>query len=141
MTDSRQTPHGGENIFGAAEPARDVALAALIGDVVGAPPFGDVDWAALGARIASARARQRMAWWSYTARWERRMLPVALAAGLAGVLALWGLGMPAAPRLATAVSIADPMAEIVDGTATADAARSFARSITSGGDQTTAGLY
>jgi hypothetical protein len=134
MTDSRHAPQHDGNIFGPLEPARDAELGALLADVVGAPPVADVDWAALAGRIASARARQRTAWWSYAARWERRALPVALAAGLAGVLALWGLGMPATSHAAAAGTFSDPIAAMVDGTPAEDAARSFARSVTSTDD-------
>jgi hypothetical protein len=133
MTDAR--------IVGEAEPARDPELAALLAGVVGFPPAADVDWTALATRIGSARARQRAAWWSYAARWERRAIPVALAAGLAGVLALWGLGMPLPARGTMTTASTDPIAAIVDGTPVADVARTFARSVTTPGDPAQAELY
>lgn len=137
MTDSRHAP----DIFAAAEPARDRALGALLGEVAAVPQLDDADWVALAARIAVARAAQRTAWWSYAARWERRAIPVAIAAGLAGVLALWGLGMPGLPRGGSAVALADPVAEVVQGTPAADAARTFARSVASADDLTNPEVY
>lgn len=135
MTDSRQGAHQAEDVFGGAEPARDARLGALLSQVVGASPAGDVDWPALADRIATARARQRMAWWSYAARWERRAVPVAIAAGLAGVIALWGLGTPSLQRPETVVAMtADPVAALVGGTTPADAARSYAGSLSTGDD-------
>jgi hypothetical protein len=128
------------DIFGQAEPPRDEALATLLGDVVGAPPFGDVDWTALASRIASARARQRTAWWSYAARWERRAVPMALAAGLAGILVLWGLGMPTVP-VAIASTVADPVAALVEGIPAVDAARSYAGSVTDAAYPSAVELY
>ncbi|MDB4879621.1 MAG: hypothetical protein JWL60_1067 [Gemmatimonadetes bacterium] len=126
-----QSPTAPDPIFGDAEPARDGALRAALGDVVGAPPVHEVDWDALAARIASARARHGAAWWSHVARWERRALPVALAAGLAGVLALWGLGMPGARAAAVVAALpADAVTMVVDGGSAADAAQSLAQSLT-----------
>jgi hypothetical protein len=136
MSDGRDTG----SIFGPDEPPRDMALAALLGEVVGIPPVADVNWIALAARIASAREYQRARWWTYAARWEQRAVPVALAAGLAGLFALWGLGVPSAART-TASAATDPSAAIVDGTAIDDAARSFARSVTVAGDPATVELY
>jgi hypothetical protein len=141
MTDARHAPPGGDNVFGHEEPPRDERLAALIADVVGVPPFGDVDWTALAQRIATARARQRTAWWSYATRWERRAVPVALAAGLAGVLALWGLGMPTTSRATTVAIVADPVAAMLDGTPTADAARNYARTLTGADDLASVEAY
>jgi len=138
MTDSRQAPHGGEDIFG-GEPARDARLGALLADVVGRPP--EADWHALAERIATARTRQRGSWLAYAGRWERRAIPVAIAAGLAGVLALWGLGMPATARATGAVTPSDPVAAMVEGTPADDAARSFARSVTSAEDPSFIGAY
>lgn len=126
--------------FGSAEPDRDRALGALLAEVVGRSPVHDVDWPALAARIASARQRNRSSWWAYATRWERRAVPVALAAGLVGVLALWGLGMPATARV-TVATVADPIAALFDGTPVDDAARSFARSATGAGDPTLVELY
>lgn len=136
MTDRWQGAHEPEDVFG-AEPPRDLELAALLAQVVGVAPIVDVDWTALSQRISAASARQRTAWWSYAARWERRAVPVALAAGLAGALALWGLGIPAAPRPATVAMLSDPVAAMVEGAPAADAARSYARSITSAADAST----
>jgi hypothetical protein len=134
MTDS-------PNIFGDAEPARDRALGARLGEVAGLPPMGDADWHALAVRISAARTGHRASWWSYAAHWERRAIPVAVAAGLAGVLALWGLGMPVAPRTASVAMVSDPVAAMVEGTPAADAAQSYARALTGNDDFSLAEAY
>ena len=134
MTDS-------PNIFGDAEPSRDAVLGARLAEVVGRPPVADVDWSALATRISAARTHDRPSWWSYAARWERRAVPVAIAAGLAGVIALWALGMPSPPHLAAVAMVSDPVAATVDGTPAADAARSYARTLTSDEDFATVEAY
>jgi len=121
--------HPDEPIFGDAEPARDDAIRRALVGVVGVPPEHEVGWDALAVRIAAGRARHGADWWSHVARWERRALPVALAAGLAGALALWGLGTPASRTLA-ALGPADAVTALLDGVPMADAARSYAHSLT-----------
>lgn len=127
MTESRATEH---DLF--REPRRDPALGAALAAVVGRPPVDEVDFDALAARIASvSRCRPASPWWSYAAGWEARALPVALAAGLAGIFTLWSLGMPAVA--ATEAPVApDAVIAVMDGTPAAEAARSLAQSLTTG---------
>jgi hypothetical protein len=128
MNDRERVPESG-NPFGAGEPARDAVLARLLHDVVGTPPAAQVDWTALARRIAVATAAPlHVPWWSYAARWERRALPLALAAGLAGAVALWGLGTPSLSNGASAGS-AELVTAVVAGAPAEDVARSFARTI------------
>jgi hypothetical protein len=109
------------------EPVRDPRLGALLRDVVGEPPVAEVSWPQLAHRIAAAvHAQPSAPWWSYAERWQRRVLPLALAAGLVGALAFWGT---ASSRLAEPSS-ADVVAAVVMGTSPADAASSFAHSVT-----------
>jgi hypothetical protein len=111
----------------AGEPARDARLGALLRDVVGDPPMADVNWPRLAERIADAvNAHVGAPWWSYAERWQRRAIPLALAAGLIGAFAFWGA---ATSRPADASSM-DLVSAVVTGTSTADAASSYARSIT-----------
>ena len=85
MTDSRSTL--GTGAFG-PEPAHDRRLGAMLRDVAGETPHAAVHWSALADRITSRVAAQMAApWWSYATRWERRVIPLALAAGLS-----WYLG-------------------------------------------------
>jgi hypothetical protein len=139
MTDLKQM-NGGGNRFDDREPARDHALGALLRQIVGTPPVGDVEWPALAERIARATAGRRGAsWWSYAARWERRAIPIAMAAGIAGVVTLWGLGTPApvALRATTATGATELVTAVVTGAPADDAARSFARSVTGVADLST----
>jgi hypothetical protein len=112
----------------AGEPARDERLGALLRQVVGAPPMAEVSWPQLAQRIADAvQAHQAAPWWSYAERWQRRAIPLALAAGLVGALAFWGT---ATSRPAEVSSSMDLVAAVVTGTPTAEAARAYAHSIT-----------
>jgi hypothetical protein len=95
--------------------------------------MAEVSWPHLAQRIADAvQAQQGAPWWSYAARWQRRAVPLALAAGLIGALALWGT---ATSRPAEASSV-DLVSAVVTGTSTADAASSYARSVTGAMDLT-----
>ncbi len=121
----------GEGAFG-PEPAHDLRLTRALRSVIADPPMADVDWAGLSARINRAvDARQRLPWWSYATQWERLVLPLALAAGLAGAIALFGLGAEPQTQGALYASSADAVAELIGEASTADVARSFARSVTS----------
>jgi hypothetical protein len=125
------------NPFAPAAPPRDEALAGLLRRVLGDVP-ADVDWDALAMRITRAIPRRAStAWWSYADRWSRRMLPIALAASLAGAFALWRAESTAAQRVVQ-VGAVDLVNDLVEGTEAADAARSFARSVT--GEVSLAGL-
>jgi hypothetical protein len=112
------------------EPARDARLGALLREAVGDVPMADVRWPQLAQRIAAAVHAHQAPWWSYAERWQRRVLPLALAAGLVGALAFWGT---AASRSADA-STTDLVSAVVTGTSPADAASSYARSVTSAMD-------
>jgi hypothetical protein len=130
MTDSKSFsiwPHS------AGEPARDARLGALLRDVVGDPPMTEVNWPHLAERIGAAvSAYQGAPWWSYAERWQRRAIPLALAAGLVGALAFLG----AASSTRTDASSPDLVSAVVMGTSPADAATSFARSVTGTMDYT-----
>ena len=123
------------NPFDPSEPARDEQLGALLRRVEGDVPVAAVDWNQLASRISrSLPPRMSTSWWSYAARWERRMLPLAIAAGLAGLLALWD-GSESATT-ATRAGISEIIADMVQGAPADDVARTFARSFT--GDVTVA---
>jgi hypothetical protein len=124
MTDSNARHIGPDNT---GEPARDERLGALLRQVVGEAPMAEVSWPQLAQRISDAvQAHQGAPWWSYAARWQRRAIPLALAAGIVGALAFWGT---ATSRPAEASSM-DLVSAVVTGTSTADAASSYARSVT-----------
>jgi hypothetical protein len=130
MTDSRTL---GVGAFG-PEPAHDPELGALLRDVVGDTPNGAVNWTTLAARIGERVARQTAApWWSYATQWERRVIPLALAAGIAAVAALWTTASASPSPLTSASALATAVAS---GTPAEDAASQFARSITNAVDLT-----
>ena len=117
----------GAGAFG-PEPASDPELGGLLRDVIGDTPSHAVDWTALAARITSRVGAQATApWWSYAAQWERRMIPLALAAGIVAAAALWSTTATAAMPLASASSFTT---EVASGTPADDAASQFARTIT-----------
>lgn len=129
MTDRHEVPES-HNPFGDGEPARDVELGTRLREIVGTPPSAQVDWTSLARRISVATATAvHVPWWSYAARWERRALPLALAAGLAGAVALWGLGTPA-PLSAASAANADLVTAVAAGVPAEDVAGTFARSFT-----------
>jgi hypothetical protein len=121
------------NPFDPAEPRRDEELAALLRTVTGDVPMRAVDWDALASRISrSIPSRTAATWWSYAQRWERRMLPLALAASLVGAVALWNTSSePAASAMVAQIGSADIVEDFVHGTPVEDAARTYARSVTS----------
>ena len=121
----------GAGAFG-PEPDHDPDLGALLRDVVGDTPHGAVNWAALAARIGERVGRQVSApWWTYAAQWERRVIPLALAAGIAASAALW-TSPSAGPTLLTSASAL--ATEVASGTPAEDAASLFASSITNSVD-------
>ena len=125
----------GEGAF-SAEPERDRELAALLTDRVGIVPAADVDWDALARRISARVAMHASSpWWTYAARWERRMVPIALAAGIAATFALFRIeGASSATNASvSAVSVSTAVAA---GTPVEDAALQFAGAVTSMGDIT-----
>jgi len=117
------------NPFAPDDPPRDEALAALLRQAVSDVPVGSVDWDALASRISRSIPARGLTWWSYTDRWSRRILPIALAASLVGAVMLWNAEEPAAMVVAQTVS-ADVVADVVQGEPAEDAARSFARTMT-----------
>ena len=128
MTDSRTL---GDGAFG-PEPEHDPELGALLRDVVGNTPHGAVNWTTLAARIGERVGRQVSApWWTYATQWERRVIPLALAAGIAASAALWtsASASPTQPTSASALAT-----EVASGTPAEDAASLFARTITNSMD-------
>jgi hypothetical protein len=118
------------NPFAPAEPVRDEKLAALLRQAVGDVPTTEVDWDALATRITRALPpRTNVAWWSYTERWSRRILPIALAAGLVGAAMLWSADDVGAVVVAQTVPT-DVVVDVVQGVSIEDAARTFARTMT-----------
>ena len=119
------------NPFAAVDPPRDEALAALLRQVEGDVPVRAVDWDALASRIArSLPGRASLTWWSYAERWSRRILPIALAASLVGAAMLWNADDAQAVVVAQAAPT-DVIADVVQGVPIEDAARTFARTMTS----------
>ena len=118
---------------GGAEPARDERLGALLRDAVGVPAMTDGDWSALADRVSAAvRGRRAMPWWGHVGRWELRAIPLALAAALVGAFALWsatGAGVSD-----TFVASPDPVAAMVSGASSAEAARSYAGAVAGSSD-------
>lgn len=122
------------NPFDPAEPARDAELGALLRHAAGDVPVGSVNWDALASRISqSLPGRVVTPWWGYAARWERRMLPIALAASLLGAFALWSASDSPAVSVVQ-VSSSDVVAELAEGVPVSDAATSFARAVTAEAD-------
>jgi hypothetical protein len=127
MAESRDS--GNFNPFAAVDPPRDEALAALLRQAEGDVPVRAVDWDALASRIVrSLPGRASLSWWSYAERWSQRLLPIAFAASLLGVVALWQAGELSG--VASASAVTDVVAEVVQGAPVEDAARSFARTVT-----------
>ena len=124
----------GAGAFG-PDPDRDDQLGDFLRDTAGAVPYASVDWQGLAHRIANGVSAQVAApWWAYAARWERRAIPLALAAGLAASFALWN-NTAAAPAAAVASASASAMSTaIASGTPSEDAAITFAHSITNSVD-------
>ncbi|HEV7994297.1 MAG TPA: hypothetical protein VGP25_20905 [Gemmatimonadaceae bacterium] len=119
------------NPFDPAEPRRDEQLAALLRQATGDVPVSAVDWDALATRIARAiPSRAAATWWSYAERWERRMLPLAIAASLVGAIALWNSTAPATSVIVAQVSSTDILSDVVQGTPTELAALRYARTVT-----------
>ena len=128
MADSMHSD-GTFNPFAPDDPPRDEALAALLRRAEGDVPLGAVDWNALASRISRSLPARGLTWWSYTDRWSRRILPIALAASLVGALMLWNAEEPAAMVVAQTVST-DVVADVVQGEPAEEAARTFARTMT-----------
>jgi hypothetical protein len=117
------------NPFTPDDPPRDETLAELLRQAMGDVPVGSVDWDALASRISRSIPARSLTWWSYTDRWSRRILPIALAASLVGAVMLWNADEPPAMVVAQTASV-DVVADVVQGEPAEDAARSFARTMT-----------
>lgn len=112
------------------EPARDEQLGALLRETVGDPPTSVVDWNALAVRIGAAvREGQVAPWWSHVARWQRGAVPLALAAGLVGALALFGSGSVMNGDSGPASESLDLVSAVVSGTSSSDAALTYAGAV------------
>ncbi len=112
------------------EPARDERLGALLRETIGHPPMSTVDWNALATRIGAAvRDGQVTPWWSHVARWQRRAVPLALAAGLVGALALFGTGNAANGDEEPTSEPLDLVSAVVSGTSSSDAALTYAGAV------------
>ncbi|MDQ2667302.1 MAG: hypothetical protein M3Z05_14985 [Gemmatimonadota bacterium] len=119
------------------EPAHDPELGALLRTVIDDAPMDSVNWAQLAARIGQQVAAQAAApWWAYAARWERRVIPIAIAAGISAAAALFTTTASASEVPRTSASAL--ATEVASGTPVEDAAALFARSITSAVDLTAA---
>ena len=73
------------------ERGRDRRLTAALRAVVPQVPYDEVDFDGLARRIgdAAAQLHPRVApprWWEHAARWSRSFVPLALAAGVAGLV-------------------------------------------------------
>lgn len=78
----------------------DLELKALLRDNTPEPPYDDVNWTTLHARIA-ARARPlvqraRTSWWQHVAGWSLPGVPAALAAAALVLLIVSGVVRPSA---------------------------------------------
>ena len=112
------------------EPARDERLGALLRDSIGRPPTSAVDWNALAARIGAAvREGQVAPWWSHVALWQRGAVPLALAAGLVGALALFGAGSAANGDAGSTSEPLDLVSAVVSGASSSDAALTYAGAV------------
>jgi hypothetical protein len=132
MTDSKSVL--GTGAFG-PEPAHDEKLGTMLRDIVGEPPYAAVQWSALADRIGERVAAQMAApWWSYATRWERRAIPLALAAGLLASVALWSTSATTTTWQMTSAS--GVTTAVLSGIPAEDAASQFARSITNTADLT-----
>ena len=121
----------GAGAFG-PEPAPDPALGALLRDVMGDSPSHAVDWTSLASRIvARVGEPATLPWWTYAAQWERRMIPLALAAGIVAAAALWSTTATAVTPLASTSSFTT---EFASGVPADDAASQFARNVTNTAD-------
>jgi hypothetical protein len=124
----------GVGAFG-PEPAHDAELGALLRSVVDDAPMDGVDWTRLAARIGErVRVQASGPWWSYAAQWEKRVVPIFVAAGIAAAAVLFTTTASASEAQRTTASAMTT--EVASGTPAEDAAVVFARSITSTVDLT-----
>jgi hypothetical protein len=124
----------GTGAFG-PEPQHDEKLGTMLRDIVGDTPYDAVSWSALAEHISEkVTATMAAPWWSYATRWERRAIPLALAAGLAAAVALWTTSATSTAWHMTSAS--NVTTAVLSGIPAEDAASQFARSITNTADLT-----
>jgi hypothetical protein len=79
-------------------------IRAALRDAIDSPALDDVDWEALQRRVMLAVERDALRpWWAVTAHWAGVVVPVSVAASLAGVFTL--ARSPGAPRNDTEFAI------------------------------------
>lgn len=110
------------------EPRRDPRLSALLRSLMGPIPMGEVNWDALAGRVGAAIRARQTPWWSYVERWQRRTIPLALAAGLLGATVLIHSWLTHPEAL---ISAPDMVSAVVAGAPAEDAATAFSHSVTS----------
>jgi uncharacterized membrane protein len=117
----------------ADEPRRDTRLGALLRDLLGEIPMDEVRWDTLAGRVSAAVRARQAPWWSYAERWQRRAIPLALAAGLFGATVLVHSWVTHPEGFAFS-SPADMVSAVVAGTPAEDAATLYTHAVTSVAD-------
>ena len=110
------------------EPRRDSRLGTLLRELMGDIPMNDVNWDSLASRIGAAIRARQTPWWSYMERWQRRALPLALAAATLGASVLVHSWLTHPEAL---TSVPDMVSAVVAGAPPEDAATTFSHTITS----------
>jgi len=109
------------------EPRRDARFSTLLRDLMGPIPMGEVNWDALAGRVGAAIRARQTPWWGYVERWQRRTVPLALAAGLLGATVLVHSWLTHPEALTSAP---DMVSAVVAGAPAEDAATAFPHSVT-----------
>ena len=109
------------------EPRRDARFSTLLRDLMGPIPMGEVNWDALAGRVGAAIRARQTPWWGYVERWQRRTVPLALAAGLLGATVLVHSWLTHPEALTSAP---DMVSAVVAGAPAEDAATAFSHSVT-----------
>jgi hypothetical protein len=111
------------------EPRREPRLSALLRDLMGPIPMQDVNWDALAGRVGAAIRARQTPWWGYVERWQRRAIPLAMAAGLFGATVLVRSWLTHPEALTSAP---DMVSAVVAGAPAEDAATFFSHTLTTG---------